>query len=69
LEFHNYIYKLKELISNVEGFNGKNLLCKHISPTFYVTIQDTWAARCTSLVRVVLIVIQKDGGRLVFVNQ
>jgi hypothetical protein len=65
----NYIYKLEELISNVEGFNGKNLLCKHISPAFYVTRQDTRASRCTSLVRLVLNVIQTDRGRLVFVNQ
>ena len=48
---------------------AKNRLCKHISPTFYVTRQDTRAARCTPLVRVVLIVIYTARERLVFVNQ
>lgn len=48
---------------------AKNRLCKHISPTFYVTSQDTRAARWTPLVRVVLTVIQRARGRLLFVNQ
>jgi hypothetical protein len=43
--------------------------CVSISVQRFVTRQDTRAARCTSLVRVVLIVIQTERGRLVFVNQ